>query len=110
MEKFEYGGLLVLFLMPTIWILVKRYQKELKKIKKLIIAMCLFGFVGYFITIPTGANWGAWGYDYNKTWNIRIGADLLETFFWTIAGCLILAIIVGVQANRIDKNNKKTKR
>lgn len=106
MERFEYSGLLVLFLLPTVWLLLYRFRKELKKIKKLIIASCLFGLVGYFIVIPVGAYWEAWGYDYNKTWNLRIGADLLETLLWTIAGCLILSLIVGVYANREDKKTK----
>lgn len=103
MEKLEYSGLLVLFFVPTFWILIKRYGKETKKLTKLILAMAFFGVVGFLITIPLGAYWGAWGYDLQKTWGIHIGADLLETFLWSIAGCIVLAIVVGVFAEREEK-------
>ena len=111
MERFEYSGLLLLFLLPSFWGLFKRFGgNRIKKQAKLIVTMAIFGGIGYFIVFPLGANWTAWGYDYMKTWNIRIGADLLETFFWSIAGCIILAILVGCYADQIEKRKVFRKR
>lgn len=106
MNRFLYTALLLIFFIPTYWILLRRHKNIFKRHAKLIIAVMLFGIIGYFATIPLGAGWGAWAYDYAKTSNMRIGMDLLETFLWAIAGCAILAAVVGEYADREDKKKK----
>lgn len=106
MERFAYSALLVLFLIPTFWVVIARFKKQISKLKTLILIMAIFGAVGFVVTIPLGAYWGAWGYDFSKTWNIHVGADLLETFFWSIAGCIVLAIAVGSLAEREEKKKR----
>lgn len=102
MEKFSYAGLLILFLTPVIYILLKKHTKTIKKRKLLLFVMGIYGFLGFF-TFPLAVWWNVWLYNYAKTSNIRIGGELLETFLWTIISCMILAVVVDVFAEKEEK-------
>ena len=106
MDRFAYTALLLVFFVPTFWVLMRRHKHIFKRQAKLIIAITVFGIVGYFVTITLGAWWGAWAYDYTKTSNIRIGKDLFETLLWTIAGCMVISAVIGEYADREDKKKK----
>ena len=106
MDKFSYLLLLVFFFTPTYWVISRRHKHIFERQAKLIAVIAMFGAVAYLATITLGAEWGAWAYDYTKTSNMRIGKDLLETFLWAVAGCIVLAAVVGEYADKEDKKKK----
>ncbi len=82
------------------------YKKTVKKRKKFIVVMAIVGAISFLIMMPIAAQWGAWHYDYSKTWNIRIGQEVLETWIWQIISCMLLAIVVDGLAEQIERKKK----
>lgn len=112
MSRFYYSGFLALFLIPLIIFIVTHYKRSIQKRKKLIEVMAVVGLVTFLLMMPIAAYWGAWHYDYSKTWDIRIGYEVLETWIWQVISCVILAIAVDHFAEIDEKSfsRKKKKR
>jgi|SRR5690242_18747753 hypothetical protein len=110
MDRFYYSGFLTLFLVPLIFFVITHYRKSIKKRKRLIEVMAVIGFFSFLLMMPIAAQWGAWHYDYSKTWNIRIGYELLETWIWQIISCILLAIVVDSLATQDEKRQHFVKK
>lgn len=110
MDRFYYSGFIALFLIPLTVFVVFHYKRSVKRRKRLIEIMAVIGVLSFLLMMPIAAQWGAWHYDYSKTWNIRIGYELLETWIWQIVSCVILAIVVDSLATQDEKRLVKQKK
>lgn len=110
MDRFYYSGFIAIFLIPLTIFIFTAYKKSVQHRKRFIKVMAIVGFFSFLIMMPIAAQWGAWHYDYSKTWNIRIGYELLETWIWQIVSCIILAIAVDHFASLDEKREKQRKK
>ena len=106
MESLSYLGLLALFFVPTLTYVFVSRRKKILKLLPLIIGLTVVALIWFFISIPLGAYWGAWGYDPQKNLGYHIGADYVETLVWTICGTIVAGIVIGRVAEREEKKQK----
>ena len=100
-----YLYLIVKYFTPLFLLSFLFYSKLIFKNINFIFASILFAIIGFFIIDPLATYWNAWGFNYDKTLNIRIcNTSVIEELIWAILLCSFVAIVVSVCINKLENN------